>query len=346
MLEILHESILNSVLVTGLVIIMMMLIESLNIGGDSKVVRLLTKRRWAQVLLGSTLGVIPGCMGGFAAVSLYTHGLLSFGALVAMMIASSGDESFVMIAMLPDKAPWIFGGLFLLAVAAGFVTDLFVKKPHPHCEVKIDDEKPEDNFLGKRNFSWKRAIMIVGVLVFSFALVMGWLEHAHEGIEEAHEAAHSGVNFLSEEWMYYMFAIFGLVLVVLIGAGSDEYVEHHYWKHIVVHHLPKVFAWTFGALVVIGLLGEIVNIEAWISENVVLMIILAAAIGIIPESGPHLVFVSLFASGSLPLAVLVASCISQDGHAGLPLLAEDKKSFLFAKIINFALAVVAGLLLI
>ena len=99
----------NSILITGLVIVMMMMIEALNIESHGKFFSRLRKTRFGQVLFGATLGLIPGCIGGFATVSLYTHGLFSFGALVAMMIASSGDEAFMMLAMFPQKALILFG---------------------------------------------------------------------------------------------------------------------------------------------------------------------------------------------------------------------------------------------
>ena len=86
------------------------------------------------------------------------------------------------------------------------------------------------------------------------------------------------------------------------------------------------------------------DIASWISDNTILMILLAAAVGIIPESGPHLVFVSLYAAGVIPLPVLLASCISQDGHASLPLLAESRGSFIKAKLINVVVAIIIGLI--
>ena len=75
---------------------------------------------------------------------------------------------------------------------------------------------------------------------------------------------------------------------------------------------------------------------------VLALLLLAAAIGIIPESGPHLVFVSLYAAGVVPLPVLLASCISQDGHASLPLLAQSRGAFLKAKLINVGIGIVIG----
>lgn len=86
------------------------------------------------------------------------------------------------------------------------------------------------------------------------------------------------------------------------------------------------------------------DVTSWISDNTLLMILLAAAVGIIPESGPHLIFVSLYAAGVVPMPVLLASCISQDGHASLPLLAESRGSFLKAKLINVGVGIGIGLI--
>ena len=132
-----------------------------------------------------------------------------------------------------------------------------------------------------------------------------------------------------------------LVLLVLIFA-SDHFVDEHLWHHIVRRHLPVIFAWTFGVLLVLGIALQYVDIDHWISNNTALMILLATLIGIIPESGPHLIFVTLFATGVVPFPVLLASSISQDGHASIPLLAESRKSFLWAKVINCIVALAAG----
>jgi hypothetical protein len=152
----------------------------------------------------------------------------------------------------------------------------------------------------------------------------------------------STINLLDEQWMNILFAgLSVLVLLVLIFA-SDHFVEEHLWHHIVRKHLPVIFAWTFGVLLVLGIALQYVDIDHWISSNTALMILLATLIGIIPESGPHMVFVTLFATGVVPFPVLLASSISQDGHAGIPLLAESKKSFIWAKLINCGIALLAG----
>ena len=380
----------NSILITGLVVVMMMMIESLNIESGGLFFKGLRKTKIGQVIFGAVLGSIPGCMGGFATVSLYTHRMFSFGALVAMMIASSGDEAFVMLAMIPREALVLFAILFVMAVAVGIVTDKIYdriharhcgKDEHEECGAETDctdgyviheHEHEDDKEQGKRHFGWKRIVMFIGLAVFIAALATGRLGHDHgdhggdfstslemtegghdhdhchhdHGHAHGHEAEDSEgftIDLLSEDWMNVLFAALSVIVLFVLIFGSDHFVEGHLWNHIVKKHLPTIFAWTFGVLLVLGIALQYVDIENWISDNTVLMILLATVIGIIPESGPHLIFVTLFAAGVVPFPVLLASSISQDGHASIPLLAESKKSFAWAKLINCVVAVAAGL---
>ena len=369
MLHLFIEILRNSILITGLVTVMMMMIESLNIESKGMVFKGLRHTKVGQVIVAALLGSIPGCMGGFATVSLYTHRMFSFGALIAMMIASSGDEAFMMLAMIPREALILFAVLFVIAILAGIATDIIHDRVHKkHCD-KHDHsdcgdagectegyaihEETEHQHSGKRHFGWKRIIMFIGLAVFIVALASGRLGHDHgahmheghvhsEACVHEHVSVHS-INLLSEDWMNVLFAGLSVIMLFVLLFSSDHFVEGHLWNHIIRRHLPTIFAWTFGVLLVVGILLQHMDISSWISDNTVLMIILATLIGIIPESGPHMIFVTLFATGVVPFPVLLASSISQDGHASIPLLAKSKKSFLWAKLINCAIAFAAGL---
>ena len=380
----------NSVLITGLVVIMMMMIESLNIESKGLVFKGLRRTKFGQVIVAALLGSVPGCMGGFAAVSLYTHRMFSFGALVAMMIASSGDEAFVMLAMIPEQALIIFALLFVIAIAAGVAVDKiwdwkhektscsdgYMIHNHEASDMEHDDAQSESVCKrAKRTYGWKRIVMFLGLAIFIAALATGQLghdhaAHSHEHTAHIHEHGHQhdalcddehchhtgndieneegikaggfNVNLLNEDWMNVLFAGLSVIMLFVLLLGSDHFVEEHLWNHIIKKHLPTIFAWTFGVLLVVGIGLQYINIDHWISSNTALMIILATLIGIIPESGPHMIFVTLYAAGVVPLPVLLASCISQDGHSSIPLLAESKKSFVWAKLINCAVALVAG----
>ena len=454
MVHILTDALSNAILITGLVVVMMMMIESLNIESKGMFFKGLRKTRTGQVVIGALLGSIPGCMGGFATVSLYTHRMLSFGALVAMMIASSGDESFIMLAMIPQQALILFAVLFVLAIVVGIIVDKVYdrkhaqhchKHDHDDCGVETDCEgfelhdhacehesahdttsitseacshtvisseacshtvissEARGRVEKSRHFGWRRICMFIGLAIFIAALATGNIGHEHSAhgghdhgshshiehvghshsgdaghshtghteqvnsdacshgeacghghaadashkhttdcCDQGHSHSHDSFNLLSEDWMNVLFAGLSVIILFVLLFASDHFVDEHLWKHIIRNHLPTIFAWTFGVLLVLGIALQYVDIEHWTSSNTALMIILATLVGIIPESGPHLIFLTLYASGAVSFPVLLASSISQDGHASIPLLAESKKSFIWAKLINCAVALLAG----
>lgn len=338
MLNVLLDALRSAVLISGLVVIMMMLIESFNVESNGKIFNGLKKNGFLQVLLSALLGAVPGCVGGFAAVSLYTHRMLSFGALLAMMIATAGDEAFMMLAMFPGKASLLFLILFVLAVATGLLADAFFKKGRA-IPTRLEDtydchqEDVEAEKHGVRHWGWRRIVLLFGVGIFLLALLSGLLE-------DGHEAESDGLNLLSEDWMYWLFGALSLVVLGAAIFASDHFVEEHLWEHVVCKHLPSIFAWTFGVLIVVGTLFHFLDLNEWIKGNTVIMMLLAILIGLIPESGPHLIFVTLFAGGVIPFPVLFVNSLVQEGHAGLPLLADSRRAFIKAKGIKVVMALV------
>ncbi len=364
LVQVLFDSLRGAVLVTGLVVVMMMIIESFNVESEGRLFRGLRRSRFAQVVLSALLGAVPGCVGGFAVVSMYTHRMLGFGALLAMMIATVGDESFMMLAMFPAKAAALSAGLFVLAVVVGLLVDSFSPKPLPtrledSFELHSDecghhhghDREDEDHrHYGRhsgghhsgrhlvrhhsgRHLGRHRVFMALGVALFVGILLAGLLEEEPEVT-----AGSDALSVFNEEWIFWIFGALSLVVLAALVFASDHFVEEHLWSHIVKRHLPTTFAWTFGVLLAIGVLFHFVDLSSWVNGNTPLMILLAVLVGLVPQSGPHLVFVTLFASGVIPFPVLLANSIVQDGHASLPLLADSKSSFVKAKAIKVVLA--------
>lgn len=336
----------NACLVTGLVVVMMMTIEYVNVRSAGKWFASLKGSKLKQVLLGSLLGLIPGCVGGFASVSLFSHGLISIGALVAAMIASSGDEAFVILAMIPQTALLLFGALFAIAFVSGIIVDkLYKKEVTVSCDQEFElHESHLHGTVAEKgiSFSRKKVIIALGLLVFAIALLSGVLEHEHIHAHGHHDHDHHGISLLDERWINILFGVISLVVLFLTVRANNHFVKEHLWNHVIKKHCLSIFLWTFGALAVIEIGLQYVDIEPWLEKNAFLIMVVAALVGIIPESGPHLVFITLFAGGYVPFSVLLASSVSQDGHTALPLLASDKLSFIKTKIINVLIAIVCG----
>jgi len=117
----------HAIMITSFVLMMMLLIEYVNVQTQGEWQKNLKKSRIGQYVLAASLGVLPGCLGAFTVVSLYSHKMLSFGALVAVMIATSGDEAFVMFSMFPETALWMNFILFTVAIVVAFLVDILFK---------------------------------------------------------------------------------------------------------------------------------------------------------------------------------------------------------------------------
>ena len=327
----------KSIMITGFVFIMMLAIEYINVQTNGIWQNKISRNSWQQYLFAALLGAIPGCLGAFTAVALFSHRIISFGAVVAAMIATSGDEAFVMFAMFPQKALLLTVLIFLIGIVSGYVTDKlyvpqklldrFTEKGFP-----IHSEREECNCFQPDKFisqffhpSIYRLLLFVSISLFLIAVATGLI---------------SGE---AKQWIRITLLLavsFSLFIVVTV---PEHFLKKHLWEHIVIKHIPRIFFWTFGTLLVLGVLMNYVNVEEWLSNNLLLILLISVLVGIIPESGPHLIFVTLFAQGSIPFSILLASSVSQDGHGMLPLFAESKLSFFAVKIVNILVALLVGI---
>ncbi len=329
----------HSIMITSFVLMMMLLIEYINVQTKGTWQKSLKKNRLGQYILVASLGVMPGCLGAFTVVSLYSHKVVTFGALVAVMIATSGDEAFVMFSMFPESAIWINVILFFIAIIVAFIVDMFFGDKK-YFMVNLDHEfevhKQEDcNCFSKhtiieqlKHIIFPRALLITLFGIFLLAIFFSQL----------------GPEIWN--WKKITFTIGSIVSLFIIITVPDHFLEEHLYEHVIKKHLLKVFLWTLGALLVVHYIEHYLDITQWLQDNTVTVLALATALGIIPESGPHMVFVTMYAQGLIPFAILLASSISQDGHGSLPLLAVSTKVFIWLKVINIIIAFSIGLIVL
>ncbi|MEJ2199525.1 MAG: putative manganese transporter [Desulfuromonadaceae bacterium] len=326
----------HALMITGFVFVMMLVIEYLNVLTQGVWQRGLRGNRWQQYLLAAFLGATPGCLGAFAVVSLYSHRVVSLGALVAAMIATSGDESFVMLSLIPGTAVWIFLVLLVAGVVAGILTDvLFGSRMEQPAfgghELDFHEEEtctcfPRGHIVAQwRQCSPSRGVLMLALSLFLLALLTGQLGPP------------------SWNWIRVTLLLTSAVGLVIVATVPDHFLETHLWEHVALTHVPRVFLWTFGALLVMHLLVEQFHLAGWMQDNRLIMLLLACLVGLIPESGPHLVFLTLYTQGAVPFSVLLASSVVQDGHGMLPLLADSRRDFLQVKGINFIVGLLLGL---
>ena len=269
----LGEIFLETIKIISIVAVLMTVVEWFQIRFEEKIEKVLTRSKKTQIIGASLLGTLPGCIDAFLVVSLYSHGLVGFGALVAVMLSTAGDEAFVMLAMIPKTALLIFAFCAVFGVLGGFLAEKVAKKLR--------------------------------------------LKRAEVCPIEIHKKERGARHFLKE----------------------------HVFGHIIKTHLPRFFLWIFGTLLVVDLLLERFDLISVLPQSKLLLILLAAGVGVIPESGPHLIFLTLFSEGLIPFSVLLVSTLSQDGHGLLPLLSYSFRETVRVQIFTTVFALGIGLVL-
>lgn len=323
----------TAVMITGFVLAMMLLIEYLNVLTAGKWQEKLVGHAWGQYLLGALLGATPGCLGAFAVVALYSHGVLTLGAVVATMIATSGDVAFVMLVLFPRQALVLTGVLFRLGLAVGAAVDAFAgsqrtRAPAVCLEVHAW-ERCECYPRGRILAQWRECSAARGTLATVMGLFLAGIL--------AHQLGPAQWN-----WIRVSLVAVSALALFIVGTVPDHFLEEHLWRHVAARHAPRVFLWRLGALIAMHVLTNVLHLEAAIRSGRWIVLLIASLVGLIPESGPHLIFVTLYAQGVIPFSVLLASSIVQDGHGMLPMLAHSRRECLLIKAINFAAGMLAG----
>lgn len=284
-MNIFWEALRESVSITLLVLLLMAVVESINISSSGRLFEKLHGKPVLEVAMACLLGAIPGCAGGFVVVSLFTHRLLSFGALIGGMVATFGDEALFLAAQSPKDALILTGILF----AIGFVVGVLL--------LKVPENK------------------IITIENHNFVLHE---EHQHQHVE-THD----------HHWRERV----------------THYLREHVWEHIIKQHALTLFLYAFGTLLVLGIINHFIDLQTIMETNVWtkwLLLLIAVGVGFLPVSGPHLIFVMLFLQGSIPFSILLANSIAQNGHAGIPMMAQSRNNFLIMKGMTMALGLLAG----
>ncbi len=403
----------QTLIITTLVIGMMMVIEFINVRTGGIWSKKLQKSPWIQILFAIVMGVIPGCLGTYTVVSLYVHRVVNFPALMAALISTTGDESFFMFSLFPEKALYINLIIIGISIAVAVALQLTMKNKfiglknkemsfpiHENESCSHDHHHHHKHHSIKsniKNISFVRALLItlsLGVLILVLSGVIDGSHHLNllmggqteesvvhslesqqdhkttrlQDSEEEHHHCNHDHDFHTHsselnsqcptadahhhhhdhggeaDWIRIILIVLFVAILIINIVAEEHFLEEHMWQHVIKVHLPKIFLWTFGVILCLTILNNFVNIQNLIDSKPFIVLLIAILIGLIPQSGPHLIFLILFANGDLPLGIFLANCIVQDGHGALPLLAESRKAFLVSKAIKVGLAIVVGVI--
>jgi len=141
--------------VTVFVAAMVLLFSWLQYATSGRFVDYIRKKKKFQPIIGALMGLTPGCGGAIVMMPMYARGYVTYGTVIATLIATLGDAAFVLIgAAIADSsfvAPLIAVHIisFVVGVSWGYLVDMTgttPRKPLGRFGPTIgEDEKPLDS---------------------------------------------------------------------------------------------------------------------------------------------------------------------------------------------------------
>ncbi len=101
----------------------LLLFGFINYKRQGKFVEALEKNKPWQPVFGSLLGLSPGCGGAIFVMPLYLKKTVSFGTIIATLIATMGDSAFVLMSTHPKEYLIVSIVSLLVAIATGYLVD-------------------------------------------------------------------------------------------------------------------------------------------------------------------------------------------------------------------------------
>lgn len=301
---------------------------------------LLNRRNAFQVPVAAFLGALPGCGGAIIVVTQFVNGGMSFGALVAVLIATMGDAAFLLIAKQPETAALVYG----LSLMAGILFGYIINAVHGY-----DYLKSPANKVDSRSEDIPRTIDLK-VQAFLIVLIPGTLLGLMSAFQvDANAFFGQWGQYDSVAWIGFLGAM--LCISVWVSQPLDswsarfaEKTDIRYLKETVVAETSFISVW-----VILGFLAyELVvyfyglDLKAYFEQIGSLAILLAIAIGLVPGCGPQIVVTTLYVNGVVPLSAQLANAISNDGDALFPALALAPEAAIKATIYSAIPALLLG----
>lgn len=338
--------------------------------GD-RITRFLAARWRSAPLFGALLGVTPGCGGAILVMPLYLRGTVSFGTVIAALVATMGDSSFVIMAADPKLALWLHALLLVAGICTGYITDALGIDPRasarttPALETATVNGRPIASVGAAEAFPPPMAVvgptvpleplprafwaLATAGLVIGLPVVMGIVDAATLA------RAFAGVD------LYLVTGVCGSLTaaVVLLRSGAtlgDDTLESMEEKRQSVagmlrHGARETSFVTFWVAIaylittwVISLGG--IDLAVLVAASGIVGVLIGAGLGLIPGCAVQVVLTGLYTTGIVPFATLAANALSQDGDALFPLVMMDRRSATIATVVTTVPGLLIGAALV
>lgn len=300
-----------------------------------------------QVPIAALLGVLPGCGGAIIVVTQFVHGRVGFAALVAVLISTMGDASFLLLAREPQTALLVLLVSLTAAVVSGYLIQLlhpvdFLRPPQPQDEhqVNVSCSLTEGVVPVKLSLLW-RILLLPGLILGVLAAFQIEPDSLFGSFSEYHPAT----------WLGFAGAVVSLLVWLSQPANYSWAVAHADMQHnphrlvdMVASETSFVSAWVIAGFLSFELLVYFtgLDLQSLFSGLGYLTILLAVLVGFVPGCGPQIIMTTLYLQGVVPLSAQLANAISNDGDALFPALALAPQASLYATLYSAAPALLIG----
>tara|TARA_B100001996_G_scaffold374998_1_gene354362 strand:+ start:174 stop:1364 length:1191 start_codon:yes stop_codon:yes gene_type:complete len=369
--------------VTVFVAVMILFFSWLQYATSGRFVEYIQSHKKLQPVIGALMGLTPGCGGAIIMMPMYARGYVTYGTVVATLIATLGDSAFVLIgAAVADSsfiAPMIAVHVisFIVGVLWGYIVDMtgttpskpmgkFGPKvgedlvPEPDDDTTLLEDLPREvpegigyKILHQGYLFWW-GVTAIGFIFAILLLVWSGQDPDYE-LKLAY-------NPLTIDGFITWVGLLGTSLsVVLYFAQKNWFADDteatigdklHSMRETMVHAASETAFVTFWVMIAY-LAFEFTMLFSGISEqdmarhgDGLIAVVVAAIIGLIPGCGPQIIAITAYTKEMISFPALAANAISQDGDALFPLLVRHKAASLWATVHTTIPALITGIVLL
>ena len=372
--------------VTVFVAAMVFLFSWLQYATSGKFVDYIKRNKKFQPVIGALMGLTPGCGGAIVVMPMFARGYVTYGTVVATLIATLGDAAFVLIgAAITDSsfiAPVIAVHVisFIVGITWGYLIDLTGTTPRTpfgrfgKSEVgSFEEEEIEEDNIESTIASMPRETpdgigykilhqgYTVWWIVTLIGLVFAVLLLVWAGQDPDYELKLS-LNPLTLDGFITWIGLLGTTFSVILYIAQKNWFADdteatigdklHSMRETMVHSASETAFVTFWVMIAY-LVFEFSMLLSGIGEDDmakygdgIFAVLVASTIGLIPGCGPQIIAITAYTKDMISFPALTANAISQDGDALFPLLVRHKSASLWATIHTTIPAVITGMLLL
>jgi len=369
--------------VTVFVAAMVFLFSWLQYATSGRFVEYIRSKKKLQPVIGALMGLTPGCGGAIVMMPMYARGYVTYGTVLATLIATLGDSAFVLIGAAITDSSFVAPLLavhaisFVAGVSWGYLVDMTGTTPHQPLgrfgptfgQAKLDEEtvnesplddlsREEPGGLGYKILHqgyliwW--TVTLIG-LVFAILLLVWSGQDPDYGLELS-------FNPTTMDGFITWIGLIGTSLSIILyfaqknwfGDDTEATIgdKLHSMRETMIHSASETAFVTFWVMIAylafeFGMLFSGISEQDMSNYGDGLIAVLAASfIGLIPGCGPQIIAITAYTKDIISFPALAANAISQDGDALFPLLVRHKAASLWATIHTTIPAIIAGVILL